>query len=243
MEIRNVPTLLSIIGQYAGEDLIFRGQADRKWSLLPSLARIESPFGMGTRGFADWKEVDDFIITEFKKFSAPYLKYVPESEIEWRVMAQHYGLPTSLLDWTTNPLKGLFFAVEDSAMDGVDASLHIATLAGLYESSDHVAKLDELHNISFFYSKHIDERIIAQEGCFTVFPFPEGKRPFSPIVENNDDPEDWVYDDVDTLYECYISGEYKPFIREELARLGVTHQSIFPGLDGISKSIRRKFGV
>lgn len=77
---------------------LYRGQANSAWELTPSLYR---------RGlFAG----ESLLLTE--------LKHICPNEFlgnrfETLVKMQHYGMPTRLLDTTTNPLVALFFACED----------------------------------------------------------------------------------------------------------------------------------
>lgn len=68
------------------------------------------------------------MISQFKTAGAPFLAGFDDAQIY--MTAQHYGMPTRLLDWSTNPLAALFFACagefdKDGYVYAMDAGLII----------------------------------------------------------------------------------------------------------------------
>src|SRR5262245_13882265 len=90
-------------------NVIYRGVRDATFQLLTSLGRmIHVP--RRERG-----EVEAWIFDEFKRKSRPHIQRPPTTDWDWLALAQHYELPTRLLDWTENPLIAAYFAVAQAA--------------------------------------------------------------------------------------------------------------------------------
>ena len=93
-------------------DIIFRGQEDVAWDLQPSLLRegklqqIRDPL--------ERKRFVEALLMQFHQicteFGFPTEECNPGSNIPLLCIAQHYGLPTSLLDWSRSPYIALWFA-------------------------------------------------------------------------------------------------------------------------------------
>lgn len=79
--------------------LWFRGSTNKAYSLVPSLAR--PPFKL---------EQEHALINSFKQNAVQFIAERPQSEWEWIFLARHHSIPTRLIDWTENPLIGLYFA-------------------------------------------------------------------------------------------------------------------------------------
>lgn len=148
---------------------MYRGQANSNWPLIPSIGRLKDNLEHDDFNFHSWEQLEAHLLNDFKRSSTPFMDFVPTSKLEWLVHAQHHGMPTRLLDWTSNPLKALFFAIENPSFDDTDSIVYELAPAGWHNDTD---GLDELNILIPFYPRHLNSRIMAQEGCFTAFPYP-----------------------------------------------------------------------
>src|ERR1017187_7723098 len=110
--------------------------------------------------------VETNLLKRFKDQAVAYIKFAPENDWEWMAIAQHHGLPTRLLDWTTNPLVAAFFAVESASnTDGAIYAYRLRHFINTYETLDpfNPGKL-----MKKYIPRHITNRITAQSGLFTI---------------------------------------------------------------------------
>src|SRR5713101_4447882 len=108
-------------GCHEGGAWIYRGQTDTSWELKPKAGRedyfnwmLEGEMAPASDGAPPSKrpKIDLERFWAWRALAVAYDGKLPENEFECLAYAQHYGLATRLLDWTTNPLVALYFAVE-----------------------------------------------------------------------------------------------------------------------------------
>ncbi len=83
-----------------GDTIIYRGMANEVYDLKPGLARIQD--------LSD--ETEQFLFNEF--ITRRPDAFAGLSDFDVLAKMQHYGLPTRLLDFSTNPMVALYFACE-----------------------------------------------------------------------------------------------------------------------------------
>lgn len=208
----------------SGPPILLRGVTTASHLLLPKLGRSEH--------LTDGEAVrihEANLLIEFRRLCAPVLDSTPTTEWEWMFLAQHYGVPTRLLDWTTNPLVALFFASERN--DGDDGAVyfvsHLLTdqydqycpySAAQRESSPFALQPSE-GKVIFLRPRYTDARYLNQSSIFSC--------PANPV-----DPLH-----IDQMQKIILRGAWKPEIRRRLRMLGIGASFIYPGLDGIGKEV------
>lgn len=239
--------------------------------LLPNAFRImgrveESDY---VKVYDEAKTIEGNYKAEFSRNSMMFLKQNRIENNDWNnyFLMQHYGLNTRLLDWTESALVAIYFAVKDFSKTD-DSKIWILNPHKLNESTSKLIKgfetgfsvinfpqntekkslfdndgkldLDELHRkylmMDFddkayplaIYPYLFDERMKVQKACFTIF----GNQVNGLL--NNSEKESF-------LKEIIIDGYKKKEIMEELRWLGISEESVYPGLEGTCKAIQEKY--
>ncbi|MDO9581861.1 MAG: FRG domain-containing protein [Desulfomicrobium sp.] len=139
----------------------YRGEANSTWELKPSIMR-------GLRKDAEKNIIRELTLEVPDDFSND------RSMFSRLVRAQHYGLPTRLLDVSFNPLVALFFACYDESESSNSADVIVMSFKNTrvkFADSDAVSIISNLANldddekeaIDQFISDHVKRGIIYSE--------------------------------------------------------------------------------
>ena len=212
------------------DDVLFRGQKE-DWPLLPKIARLRLRPGTDLLG------TEQKMLTEFKRQAPSFVDFVPGSDWEWLSLAQHYGMATRLLDWTTNPLAALWFAIEKPAETQCPPSLPKGSaIVWAFDPSDEDYVKEPPIGTPFsgsrtrvFRPKHIARRIAAQSGWFTVHKYIEKRKGFVPLEQQGQYKNE--------LTKIIVPPEHFSDIRYQLDRCGFNAASMLTDLGGLGRHI------
>jgi hypothetical protein len=216
------------------ELLLFRGQNSDK-PLLPKIAReYETIRDFGNPYLYDPFTFEVMMLEDFKRRSRPYLTQEPSSDLDWLTIAQHHGMNTRLLDWTENPLVGLFFALQPirANTDRVIWILRIGRKEIIAPTK--TLKPFELSRTRLFMPNIVSPRLVTQAGWFTIHKRNEKKDKFI-ALENNT-----AYKKL--LTKVVIKNNFWNIVdlMKHLDLCGVNSSSLFVDLDGLCKHINLK---
>jgi hypothetical protein len=242
--IGQLAMILSQMGVY--KNTYFRGQANINWRITPSLVRQKATLDQILD--KEQKLIKDFK-DEVKAANLEHLFTFSDrenpirTEWEWLDQMQHHGVPTRLIDWTSDYENALYFATEDKTQDDKNGVIYFVwdnlpfmtetTQAHTFENSS----LPWLMERTAFFNMRINynDNRLAQSGKFTVLSNDE----LFIAVDENDKFKDW-------FLKIIIPKEAKENIRKELSEIGINEKSIYPAYNNeianIVNTVRTKNG-
>lgn len=138
---------------------VYRGHTDAEWHLIPKVGR------------PDYAKIPDIEKKSFEfwiRECANGIQAHKRSDIDMLAMGQHHGLATRLLDWSYSPLTAAYFASLNPK--GKDAAIY------MYRTKQEISNETDPFTITgnpLYKPGTIGERIISQQGLFTVHSDPE----------------------------------------------------------------------
>lgn len=205
------------------KELVFRGHENVSYELKPSIGR------------GAYEKIDEeSMLNEFCRRYYPYTSERAYRKLDLLFLAQHYGLPTRLLDWTYNPLIALYFAckpkmVEDKSskygFKEADGCVYVKTIPykkGIGCNEKDVDPFTSFKENQILLPDNFDVRFRNQQGVFEIF--------VAPTVCS----KGWVI-------KIIIPAEVKRNILDSLSHIGITEDFVYPDLEHLAKSIKKQY--
>jgi type I restriction enzyme M protein len=211
-EIQSIEEFVTEVSK--NSDVFFRGVPDKDYKLIPSIGRDEKT------SIESLTKIETGMLKQFKLRAMPFLNYQPSNDWEWLMLGQHHGMPTRLLDWTSNPLTALYFACLGNA-DTNGAIFSISNVPTLdIEKSPNPFGIQDNYMV---VSPHVSPRVAAQSSWFSA-----SKNPLISLEETIDKP----------ITKYIINSKRKFAILSFLVlKFNIGPSTLFPGLDGLCAQI------
>lgn len=221
------------------EKFWFRGHGDCAWKLAPSALRPRR---------REDRDTALALVDEFRRYAVIKIPNppAPDEHMQWVQLAQHYGLPTRLLDWTENAVVALYFScTQEPASDGI---VMVFNPIDLNRKNKQVgARILDAHRDQALILKYLrlsgatkangspplavhpirnSERVVLQQGVFTLF----GTRPELDSTH------------VSSLIGIPVLRECKEQLLMQLERIGVHEMSLFPEIEHACAYLKGRSG-
>jgi FRG domain len=244
-------------GDHLRSPYVFRGVDVAKWGLSTSLQRIPRNANAST------SIIEHSLIRSFRKYASAGAF---DDKSEWYVLAvaQHNGLPTRCLDWTSSPLVAAHFACADETykeQDGAIWCLHAGALRHINERSNQ--KAASLRGVAWVYDTRLlersyrdlaeldkssadgdlmllweppslDSRIANQTGSLSIMNSAEHSQ--------NEFLDQYATHYDDLVVRIVIDAGAKSEIRDMLDQNNISERTLFPGLPGLCDWLKRYYG-
>lgn len=229
--------LVDLLQGSAG-DLIFRGHADSRWPLESSLVRLLRS-ERDSFIFDDLEDAAEWSVAEFARgmLEAGVNPALVGDGLAVQALAQHYGMPTSLLDWSLSPYTAAYFAYSEVAQNRADwpevAIWMLDTRHDLVVQADRPVDRRMGKLMWFRPGTYGNDRMRNQFGCFTLL-----RSELSSIETFIDHhlPEGTS----SPLTKFVLPAGCADQALTELAYMGISDGQLFPGVEqlGIRSALR-----
>ncbi|MED3821393.1 FRG domain-containing protein [Priestia aryabhattai] len=257
IKIENWNHFNDIIFQLKPREWIFRGQSSIEWDIETSLYRECKKF-LTEFSNINCLKAEVSMYNEFRSSYKLYstnqvkestddskMKEWVEERISFMSSMQHYGTPTRLLDWTYSPYVATFFALDGTTSDFCVYTLNSTLLKKHNKKrtnnnffTKHRAFVEDSQTEPFVYPYEPfeqNERIRKQQGLFLV-PNVINKT-INEILESYG-IEDGKLDGQEIAYKLIFSKDYIQEWWSRLKQMNITHETIYPGMEGFCKSLK-----
>jgi hypothetical protein len=203
---------------------VFRGQP-LPGNLIPNIARKDPT--------VDTTEQEKILLRQLRLMGASLLPDASPSQLDLMVLAQHAGLKTRLLDWTSNPLAALWFACSDQRPGDVFV---YALEADTLQKDDVYSEDPFAADKTLVFQPRLNNRnAVAQDAWFTLHRYSTSSRRFVSLDAN--------LDMKGKLTDIPISGDSRGEILRSLDRHGINRRTLFPDLEGLCRYLNWKHGL